>query len=97
MNKKFETIDFVEGIFSKRNTGSSTAPTGTEVSWTPSEEFFTHTSIEENKLKELLNTIVCLCPGLEINLIINGKKEVYLSKHGLNDLVDAAVKDKELH
>ena len=95
-DKKFETIDFVEGVFSKRNTGSSTAPTGTEVSWTPSEEFFTHTSIEENKLKELLNTIVCLCPGLEINLTINGKKEVYLSKHGLNDLVDTAVKDKEI-
>ncbi len=95
-DKKFETIEFVEGVFNKRNTGTSNEPTGTEVAWTPSEEFFTHTSIEENKLKELLNTIVCLCPGLEINLTLNGKKEVYLSKHGLNDLVDAAVKDKEI-
>ena len=95
-DKKFETIEFVEGVFNKRNTGTSNQPTGTEVAWTPSEEFFTHTSIEENKLKELLNTIVCLCPGLEINLTLNGKKEVYLSKHGLNDLVDAAVKDKEI-
>ena len=95
-DKKFETIEFVEGVFNKRNTGISNEPTGTEVAWTPSEEFFTHTSIEENKLKELLNTIVCLCPGLEINLTLNGKKEVYLSKHGLNDLVDAAVKDKEI-
>ena len=95
-DKKFETIEFVEGVFNKRNTGTSNAPTGTEVAWTPSEEFFTHTSIEENKLKELLNTIVCLCPGLEINLTLNGKKEVYLSKHGLNDLVDAAVKDREI-
>ena len=95
-DKKFETVEFVEGVFNKRNSGTSNEPTGTEVSWTPSEEFFTHTSVEENKVKELLNTIVCLCPGLKFNLTINGKTEVYLSEHGLNDLVDGAVKDKEI-
>ena len=95
-DKKFETVEFVEGVFNKRNSGTSNEPTGTEVSWTPSEEFFTHTSVEENKVKELLNTIVCLCPGLKFNLTINGKTEVYISEHGLNDLVDGAVKDKEI-
>ena len=95
-DKKFETVEFIEGVFNKRNSGTSNEPTGTEVSWTPSEEFFTHTSVEENKVKELLNTIVCLCPGLKFNLTINGKTEVYLSEHGLNDLVDGAVKDKEI-
>jgi len=95
-DKKFETVEFIEGVFNKRNSGTSNEPTGTEVSWTPSEEFFTHTSVEENKVKELLNTIVCLCPGLKFNLTINGKTEVYISEHGLNDLVDGAVKDKEI-
>jgi len=95
-DKKFETIEFVEGVFNKRNTGSSNEPMGTEVAWTPSEEFFTHTSVEETKVKELLNTIVCLCPGLKFNLTINGKLETYISEHGLNDLVDSAVKDKEI-
>ena len=95
-DKKFETVEFVEGVFNKRNSGTSNEPTGTEVSWTPSEEFFTHTSVEENKVKELLNTIVCLCPGLKFNLTINGNTETYLSEHGLNDLVDGAVKDKEI-
>jgi DNA gyrase/topoisomerase IV subunit B len=37
-----------------------------------------------------------LCPGLTINLDDNGKKTTYYSENGLNDLVDAAVKDKEL-
>ena len=95
-DKKFETVEFVEGVFNKRNSGASNEPTGTEVSWTPSEEFFTHTSVEENKVKELLNTIVCLCPGLKFNLTINGNTETYLSEHGLNDLVDSAVKNKEI-
>ena len=95
-DKKFETVEFVEGVFNKRNSGTSNEPTGTEVAWTPSEEFFTHTSVEENKVKELLNTIVCLCPGLKFNLTIDGKTEVYISEHGLNDLVDGAVKDKEI-
>jgi len=95
-DKKFETVYFKEGVFEKRDTGASVAPTGTEVRWTPSEEFFTHTSVEESKIKELLNTIVCLCPGLKINLTINGKVDTYISEHGLNDLVDSAVKDKEI-
>ena len=69
---------------------------GTEVKWQPSEEFFTHTEVEINKIKTLFKTISCLCPGLEIVLYDNGSKEVYKSNNGLNDLVDEAVKDKEI-
>ena len=94
---KSETVYFKEGVFEKRETGViDNGISGTTVEWTPSEEFFTHTSVEESKIKSLLNTISCLCPGLHINCNINGEQFNYYSEHGLNDLVDEAVKGKEI-
>ena len=94
---KSETVYFKEGVFEKRETGViDSGISGTTVEWTPSEEFFTHTSVEESKIKSLLNTISCLCPGLHINCNINGEQFNYYSEHGLNDLVDEAVRGKEI-
>ena len=95
---QLEAIEFIEGIFHERR---NTAPvekglTGTRVEWQPSEEFFTHTEVESKKVHDLFKTIVCLCPGLTIHLVENGKVYDYVSTRGLNDLVDAAVGDKEL-
>ena len=70
---------------------------GTEVLWTPSEEFFTHTSVELNKIKDLFKVITCLCPGLKILLSVDNEELIeFYSENGLNDLVDKAVKDKEI-
>lgn len=92
-----EYIRFKEGVFEKRaKPTDSSLHSGTVVTWQPSEEFFTHTEVEINKIKTLFKTISCLCPGLIINLDYNGTKEIYSSKNGLNDLVDEAVKDKEI-
>ena len=91
----WEECYFKEGVFANRSTGND-GVTGTLVEWQPSEEFFTHTEVEINKIRNLFKTISCLCPGLIINLDYNGTKEVYNSKNGLNDLVDDAVKDNEL-
>ena len=95
-NNEFETISFKEGVFEKREGGKTLINNGTQVIWQPSEEFFTHTEVEINKIKDLFKTIVCLCPGLTINLNYNGKKETYYSTKGLDDLVDSAVAGKEL-
>ena len=95
-NEQYELINFVEGEFSRRSSGKINGPSGTIVEWEPSEQFFTHPEVEINKIKTLFKTISCLCPGLTINLDNNGEKIVYSSVHGLNDLVDDAVKDKEL-
>jgi len=97
----FENCRFLEGVFDKREAGICNEitgrKTGTRVSWKPSEEFFTHTEVELNKIKDLFETIVCLCPGLTINLNLGGDNSVqYYSKNGINDLVDKAVKDTEL-
>jgi len=93
---KCETIHFKEGVFDNRETYPTRAPSGTYVKWQPSEEFFTHTTVEVNKVKTLFKTITALCPGLTINLDANGEKTTYISKNGINDLVDDAVKDTEL-
>ena len=96
---KYEEILFEEGIFKSRKTGKQEGNgkiTGTVVGWRPSEEFFTHTEVEINKVKDLFKTITCLCPGLTINLNYFGEETSYSSINGLNDLVDEVVKNKEI-
>lgn len=95
-DKKFEYIHFNEGVFKNRWLGDTQEQSGTLVQWQPSEQFFSNTIVEINKIKELFKTITCLCPGLTIELNDNGNKTIYYSEHGLNDLVDDYVKDKEL-
>ena len=99
-----ETIWFKEGVFEKRSGGPNIAPgpkdsnlsNGTEVFWKPSEEFFTHTEVEIEVIKKLFKTTACLCPGLTIDLWYNNENFKYYSEKGLSDLVDEAVKDKEI-
>ena len=95
-DNRLEAVWFKEGVFEKRELDVTDKPSGTEVLWTPSEQFFTHTMIEENKVKDLFNTITCLCPGLTINLTLNAQHFKYYSENGINDLVDEAVKNKEI-
>ena len=93
---KFETVRFNEGEFESRDAGAAVGSSGTTVQWRASEEFFTHPEVEMEKVKNLFKTISCLCPGLKINLDDNGKKITFYSEEGLNDLVDDAVKGKEI-
>ena len=101
-DNKYETIKFNEGVFEKRETGAAKeSKSGTMVQWQPSEQFFTNTKVELEKIKDLFNVITCLCPGLRINLsVVEKDREIYVnsffSEHGLNDLVDGAVKNKEV-
>lgn len=98
-DSQVETIWFKEGVFEKRESAMNRDAGlmhGTEVQWRPSEEFFTHTEVELPKIKSLFKTVSCLCPGLTIKLIVDGKTEKFHSENGLNDLVDDAVGDKEI-
>lgn len=95
---KYETVKFKEGVFESRKTGilEIKNETGTQVTWKASEEFFTHPEVEIGKIKDLFKTITCLCPGLTITLNDNGTENTFYSINGLNDLVDEAVKNKEI-
>lgn len=95
----YEQVKFKEGVFEHRSVDKQVgqSQTGTLVEWQPSKEFFTHTEVELPKIKELFKVISCLCPGLEIILTVVGDTNyIYLSKNGINDLVDEAIKDKEI-
>ena len=92
---KYEHIWFKEGVFDKREIGewnNKENPSGTLVTWNPSEEFFTNPEVDLVAINKLFNVIACLCPGLRITL---NNKEFY-STNGLVDLVDAATKDNEI-
>lgn len=107
---KTEQISFKEGVFDSREVADyPKGDSGTCVSWQPSEEFFTHTEVEIKVIKDLLNTISCLCPGLTIELAEVKEtpqpfgepkreivKTIYHSEKGLHDLTDNATKDKEI-
>ena len=94
---KSELIKFKEGVFEERKIGDAQGQhSGTLVVWKASEEFFTHPEVEISKIKDLFETITCLCPGLTITLNDNGTESTFYSAKGLNDLVDRAVKDKEI-
>lgn len=97
---KYEHIWFKEGVFDKRDTGTwdnKNSPSGTLVQWQPNEEFFTHPEVDMPVIINLFKVIACLCPGLTIELNREGQPQViFASKNGLMDLVDEAVKGKEI-
>ena len=95
-NGQFEKIWFKEGVFEKREIGETERANGTIVSWQPSEEFFTHTECEIDKLKNELETTSCVCSGLTFNLNYNNQLITYYSENGLNDLVNKGVGNTEL-
>lgn len=70
-NDQFEEVQFVEGVFSKRQTGKlenkiNLGPSGTMISFQPSEEFFTHAEPDAKYLEKMFNDICGLCPTLTI-------------------------------
>ena len=99
-NGRYEHIWFKEGVFEKRDVGAwdnKNKPSGTLVQWQPNEEFFTHPEVDMPVIINLFKVIACLCPGLTIELNREGQPQViFASKNGLMDLVDEAVKGKEI-
>ena len=81
---EYEEIAFIEGVFSKRNTGVEKGQTsGTTVSFWPSEEFFASPQVNEKKLRDFCEDITCLCPDLTI--MFNG--DTIKHDNGIQDLL----------
>lgn len=92
-----ETVVFKEGVFDKRKVENvDKSKHGTRISFLPSEEFFSNPAPDINALKKLFKETASLCTGLKIIFEIDDEKNVYFSSNGLNDLVDDAVKGKEI-
>lgn len=90
----YEEIAFIEGVFSGCNVGKDISlPSGTTVSFQPSEEFFDNPKVNENKLRKFCNDITCLCPGLTI--MFNGEEIKH--EKGIIDLLSSTLgKDLEI-
>lgn len=84
----FEQLVFIDGIFQTREVGNVKGhSSGTTVEFQPDPQFFDNPRINEKKLYQFCEDIVCLCPGLSI--IYNGNK--LLSENGIADLLSRNV------
>ena len=81
---QFETVYFIEGVFSKRESGKcSKEEHGVEVSFQPSEEFFKNAAPSIPKLKKMMFEDSCVCPGLKYHF--NGQE--FYHPEGLSALI----------
>ena len=82
-NGEYESIYFEEGIFKEREIGKENHPSGTLVSFLPSEDFFDTPQVNQKKLLDFCEDITCLCSGLVI--VFNGQEIKH--ENGIQDLL----------
>ena len=88
---EYEEIVFIEGVFKERKTGiDKNIPSGTTVTFQPSEEFFTTPKVNEKKLRDFCGDITCLCPGLVI--IFNNEE---IKHNGIGELLSRKLGKEE--
>ena len=94
---KFEKLIYEDGLFKNRKIGQcEKGVRGTKITYRPDPQFFQHPEANIDELRSLFNEISALCPKLTIVLNIDGKEETFHKENGIQDLVDAKVKDKEI-
>lgn len=94
---KFERLTYEDGLFKNREIGQcEKGIRGTKITYRPDPQFFQHPEANIDELRSLFNEISALCPKLVIVLNIDGKEETFHKENGIQDLVDAKVKDKEI-
>ena len=94
---KRETITYKDGLFESREiTDERKNIHGTTISYQPDPQFFQHQEANFDELRKMFTDIAALCPMLTIELTVDGKKEIFHSSRGLNDLIDAKVGDNEI-
>lgn len=86
-----EHVWFENGIFVKRKLNDKTpdSMSGTIITFSPSEKYFTCPTVSLNKIENFCDDITCLCPGLKI--ILNDKE--YYHKNGISDMLDKNIGD----
>ena len=85
---KFESIVFEEGVFKKRTSGKATHSSGTEITFTPSEEFFSSPIPDVAFLRKLFNDTCAICPNLVIHFAVDGKTEDISHPEGMGYFID---------
>lgn len=94
-----EQIKFKDGIFIERKLlDVQSKRSGTSIQFTPDPQFFKNAEVDLKEIRKYFKEIVCLCKdfNLEICLHVDEKKEVFISKRGLTELLDEIVDKKEI-
>ena len=92
-----ETLVYKDGLFESRSIDKCDISfRGTIVDYQPDPQFFQHPEANLTELRCLFNEISALCPKLTIVLQVDDKKETFHKENGIQDLVDAKVRDKEI-
>lgn len=94
-DNQFESIEFEDGLFKKREVGDREAESGTAVTWIPDPQFFQHAEANLNDLRKLFEDIAALCPSLTIYFNVDDNSEVYHADNGIQTLLDKKA-DKEV-
>ena len=75
---KYETIEFKDGLFVKRDAGITKEANGLYVYWEPDPQFFKNISVDLSYLKAYLKETVALCYKEQLKIVLNidGQEEV---------------------
>ena len=76
----------IDGV---REKPAKNSKTGTTISYIPSPDTYQNNKLNIKQLKEYLNELQYLTPGLEIYLDVDGEATKYYSANGLSDALDA--------
>lgn len=92
-----ETVEFSKGVFISENKEFiDKNKTGTSVEFYPDEEIFENPQFDIVAIKKMVQEFSFLCKGLQFQIVdFQGKKETFLSQHGLFDYIEFLNKDKD--
>ena len=71
-----------------KSIGECGLQTGTHITYVPDEKVYGDVFIDIDKLRQMLREISFFTIGLKIELIVDGKSEIFMSKNGLIDGLD---------
>ena len=88
--QRFESDDEgAKALEDVKSIGKCGEKTGTYITYVPDRAVYGDVFIDVDKLRQMLREISYFTIGLQIQLIVDGKKEVFISKNGLVDGLSA--------
>lgn len=89
--QRFESDDEgAKALEDVKSIGKCGEQTGTYITYVPDRAVYGDVFIDVDKLRQMLREISYFTIGLQIQLIVDGKKEVFISKNGLIDGLSTA-------
>lgn len=88
---KYEKLDFEDGILVKRRCGIIDHHSGTSIQFCPDPQFFENPIADVAYLRKMFNDICGMCPNLEIDFCVDGKKESIKHPDGMRYLIQEAI------